>query len=208
MSKSFIVTGTDTDIGKTIFCAGLVDALDGYYWKPVQAGLADGGDAATVSRLSGLDSGRILNEAYRLNTPCSPHQAAQIDGVVIDSAALALPKTDGALIIEGAGGALVPLSSQLLYADQFAMWKLPVIIAARTALGTINHCLLTIEALRARGVPVHGIAFIGERNLETEAIIASIGQVRNLGCLPIIDPLNADNLRTAFAQNFNVEDFR
>ncbi len=118
------------------------------------------------------------------------------------------PKQIGPLVIEGAGGALVPLSAELLFADQFAAWQLPVIIAARTALGTINHCLLTIEALRSRGVPIHGMAFIGERNLETEAIIATIGQVRNLGCLPIIDPLNADNLRTAFARNFDVEDFR
>jgi dethiobiotin synthetase len=208
MSGGFIVTGTDTDIGKTIFCAGLVGELDGYYWKPVQAGLEDGGDAMTVSQLSGLDSGRILQEAYRLTTPCSPHLAAQIDGITIDPAALAVPKTDGSLIIEGAGGALVPLSTQLLYADQFAAWKLPVIIAARTALGTINHSLLTIEALRARGVIVHGIAYIGERNLETEAVIASIGQVCNLGCLPFIDPLNAENLRTVFAQNFDIEDFK
>ncbi len=94
MSRGFIVTGTDTNIGKTIFCAGLVGALDGYYWKPVQAGLEDGGDAMTVSHLSGLGGDRILAEAYRLTTPCSPHQAAQMDSITIDPAALALPKTD------------------------------------------------------------------------------------------------------------------
>lgn len=207
MSKSYIITGTDTDIGKTIFCAALAGAMDAYYWKPVQAGLAEGGDAETVRRLSGLSPDKILPEAYRLTTPCSPHEAAKIDGLEIDPDALSLPKVDGSLIIEGAGGALVPISDNRLYADQFAAWNLPVIIAARTKLGTINHSLMTIEALRARGLCVHGVAFIGDENLETQRIITKIGAVRNLGRLPYIDPLNAENLRASFAADFDVKDF-
>ncbi len=207
MSQTFIITGTDTDVGKTIFAAGLVGALRGYYWKPVQAGLADGSDAQTVARLSGLPPTHILPEAYRLTTACSPHRAATIDGVVIDPARLALPKVSGPLIVEGAGGALVPLSPDLLHADLFAGWQKPVIIVARTALGTINHSLLTIEALRARKVPIHGIAFIGEPHQDSEEVIIRISAVRRLGRLPHLPQLNAETLGAAFSANFDLGDF-
>ncbi len=207
MSQTFIITGTDTDVGKTIFAAALVGALGGYYWKPVQAGLADGGDGQTVARLSGLPPEHILPEAYRLTTPCSPHRAAIIDGVVIDPAQLQLPAVRGSLVVEGAGGALVPLASDLLYVDLFAGWQKPVIIVARTALGTINHSLLTIEALRARKVLIHGIAFIGEPHQDSEEVITRIGSIRRLGRLPHLPQLNALTLGTAFAANFDVSDF-
>jgi dethiobiotin synthetase len=156
-----VVTGTDTGIGKTVTAAALAGYLEARYWKPVQAGLDDGGDRETVAALSGQT---VLPEAYRLGTPCSPHQAAAIDGVTIDPARLALPEGDGPLVIEGAGGVLVPLSEELLYADLFALWGLPVVLVARTSLGTINHSLLSLEALRARQVPVAGIAFVGKEN--------------------------------------------
>ncbi len=195
--SGFVVTGTDTGIGKTVFAAGLTALLDGYYWKPVQAGLDDGTDAARVAELSGLPPDRILPEAYRLETPCSPHHAARIDGVEIDPDALALP-VQRPLVVEGAGGALVPLAGDLLFADIFARWQLPVIVVARTSLGTINHSLMTLEALRSRGVPVHGIAFIGDGDEAAEEAICRIGQVRRLGRLPRLDPLDAAALRGAF----------
>ncbi len=207
MSRTFIITGTDTDVGKTIFAAALVGALDGYYWKPVQAGLMEGSDAQTVARLSGLPPEHILPEAYRLTTPCSPHRAATIDGVVIDPARLALPVMSGPLIVEGAGGALVPLSPGLLHADLFAGWQKPVVIVSRTALGTINHSLLTIEALRTRGVPIHGIAFIGDMHQDSEEVICEISGVKKLGRLPRLPLLNAKTLSAAFAANFNLADF-
>lgn len=207
MSPTFVITGTDTDVGKTVFAAALVGALRGRYWKPVQAGLADGSDVQTVARLSGLSPEHILPEAYRLTTPCSPHRAAVIDGVVIDPARLALPSLAGPLVVEGAGGALVPLSRDLQFADLFAGWQKPVIIVARTALGTINHSLLTIEALRKRGVPVHGIAFIGEPHQDSEEIIYKISGVKRLGCLPHLPLLNAATLSAAFADNFDLDDF-
>jgi dethiobiotin synthetase len=204
----FIVTGTDTDIGKTVFAAALAGALDAHYWKPVQAGLDPvGGDTATVARLSGLPPARILPEAYRLTTPCSPHLAAEIDGVEIDPARFAPPAVTGPLVIEGAGGVLVPLTRSLTYVEMFRRWGFPVILVARTALGTINHSLLSIEVLRAHGVPIHGIAFVGEAVEDSEAIITAMGQVRRLGRLPFVDPLDRHTLGVAFRNHFTLEDF-
>ncbi|WP_324739914.1 dethiobiotin synthase [Tsuneonella sp. CC-YZS046] len=202
----FVVTGTDTDVGKTVFAAGLAGFLDGWYWKPVQAGLEGGGDADRVADLSGLGRGRILPEAYRLTTPCSPHRAAEIDGIAIDPATLALP-AQRPLVVEGAGGVLVPLRDDLLMADLFARWGLPAIVVARTVLGTINHSLLTIAALRARGVTVHGIAFAGETVEDSEATICRIGQVKRLGRLPWLPEPDARSLAQAFAGSFRREDF-
>lgn len=200
----FVVTGTDTDIGKTVFAAGLAGALGAYYWKPVQAGVDPHGDKERVAALSGLPASRILPEAYRLTTPASPHLAARIDGVQIELDRLALPQVDGPLVVEGAGGLMVPVSETLLMIDLFAHWGVPVILCARTALGTINHSLLSIEALRARGIEIAGIAFIGDAHQENERIIPALGKVRNLGRLPLIDPLNAGTLKDAFATSIRI----
>ncbi|MBB4631326.1 dethiobiotin synthase [Sphingosinicella soli] len=200
-----VVTGTDTGVGKTVFAAALAGALRAHYWKPVQAGLEDGSDAQSVAALSGLPAGYILPEAYRLTTPCSPHRAAELDGIEIDPG-LPLPPHDP-LVVEGAGGALVPVTRHILYADIFARWALPVVIVARTELGTISHSLLTIEALRSRGVPILGIAFSGDANEDSEATICAIGNVRRLGRLPRV-PLTAPSLSSAFASAFRLEDFR
>lgn len=207
MTQAIVVTATDTDVGKTVFSAGLVRALDGCYWKPVQAGLADGTDSDTVRRLSGLPADRILPEAYRLATPASPHHAAAIDNVVIDPSRLVPPPCDRRLVIEGAGGLLVPLAGGLLFADIFARWRFETVLVARTALGTINHSLLTIEALRARGIPILGIAFVGDPQEESERTIAATGGVRRLGRLPRLDPLDSETLAAAFAAAFSTEDF-
>lgn len=207
MNDVFVVTGTDTGIGKTVFAAALAAASGAHYWKPVQSGLEDGSDAETVAAL-GVARERILPEAYRLQAPLSPHRAAELDGLTIDPARLALPEAPGPLVVEGAGGALVPVTRNWLYADQFAAWQKPVVIVARTALGTINHSLMTIEALRARQVPIHGIAFVGDPIEDSEATIAAIGRVRRLGRLPRLDPLTAPALAAAFAAHFRIEDFR
>lgn len=201
-----VVTGTDTGIGKTVFCAALAGAMGAHYWKPVQAGLDEGADRDHVLRLSGLSADRILPDAWRLNTPCSPHRAAEIDGVEIDVEALVPPRHDP-LVIEGAGGALVPVTRQVTYADVFARWGLPVVIVARTGLGTINHSLLTIEALRARGVPILGVAFVGEPVEDSEATICAMGEVKRLGRLPVLPQLSAETLAKAFAANFRTKDF-
>jgi dethiobiotin synthetase len=207
MTPRIIVTGTDTGIGKTVFAAALAGALDAVYWKPVQAGLQDETDTETVQRLSGLPAERMLPEAYRLKTPASPHLAAERDGVAIDPAALVLPDTARPLVVEGAGGLLVPLTRDVVYIDVIAQWRAPVVLCARTTLGTINHSLLSIEALRARGIAVLGIVFTGDENAETERIIGDIGRVPRLGRLPPIAPLTADSLRASFARHFDIGDF-
>jgi len=209
MSQTIVVTGTDTGIGKTVFAAGLVGALGARYWKPVQSGLDedDGSDALAVARLAGIAAERIVPEAYRLSQPLSPHRSAELDGVTIDPARLALPVVDGRLVVEGAGGVLVPLTRERLYGDQFAAWGAPVVLVARTTLGTINHSLLSLEALRVRGVEVLGVAFVGEANEDNEATICAMGEVRRLGRLPVLPEVTRGALAQAFAANFRVEDF-
>ena len=205
---TIIVPGTDPGIGKTVFAAALAGALGGHYWKPVQAGIdPEGTDAQRVAHLSGLPRERVLPEAYCLATPCSPHRAAEIDGVAIEPARLALPRVAGPLVVEGAGGVLVPISRSETYAEQFARWQAPVVLVARTALGTINHSLLSIAALRARGIPLIGVAFVGDAVEDSEATICAMGQVRRLGRLPFLDPLTTEALRAAFARGFRLEDF-
>ena len=204
MSRYFVVTGTDTGIGKTVFSAALAGALDGYYWKPVQSGLDEETDSETVRRLSGLSAERIFPEAWRLQTPVSPHLSAEIDGVAIDPDALRLPEADRPLVVEGAGGLLVPLTRQSTYIDVFARWGRPVILCARTGLGTINHTLLSVEALRQRRIPIAGIAFIGEERSDTQAIIAEMSGVPVLGRLPVLDVLTPENLRRAFTDHFDL----
>lgn len=201
------VSGTDTGVGKTTFSAALAGALDSTYWKPIQAGCLGPSDSETLGSLSGLPPRKILSEAYRLRTPCSPHRAAELDGVQIDVQALRLPNSDP-LVVEGAGGLLVPLDRETLLIDLVARWRIPVVLVARTALGTINHSLLSIEALKLRSIPLLGIAFVGEPNPDSEAVICGLGQTKRLGRLPIVDPLNSENLASAFAANFTLADFR
>jgi len=196
----FVVSGTDTDIGKTVFCAGLAGMLGARYWKPVQAGIP--GDSETVAQLAGVE---ILPEAWRLKLPASPHQAAAEEGIEIAPDSLVPP--DGPVVIEGAGGLMVPLTRTTLFLDVFARWRLPLILCARTRLGTINHTLLSIEAVRSRNIPLHGVAFIGDTNPESEKIITEIGKVRRLGRLPVIAPLTAARLKAVFAENFAAKDF-
>lgn len=207
MKAGLVVAGTDTDVGKTVFAAALAAALDVCYWKPVQCGLAGETDAEIVARLSGLPKSRILPEAYRLNTPASPHLAAERDGLEIEVERLVPPASERPLIVEPAGGLMVPLNRRFLQIDLLARWRMPVILCAATRLGTINHTLLSIEALQQRDVPLLGVAFIGEEQADSERTIAEMGGVRRLGRLPLIDPLDAPTLRAAFDQHFDRADF-
>ena len=196
----YVVSGTDTDVGKTVFCAGLAAMLGARYWKPVQAGFPT--DSQTVAALAGVE---ILPEAYCLKLAASPHQAAEDEDITIDPDRLIPPQ--GPLVIEGAGGLMVPLTRHTLFIDVFARWQIPLILCARTRLGTINHTLLSIAAIRARAIPLHGVAFIGEANDESERIIAEIGQVKHLGRLPPIEPLTPARLAGIFAKTFERADF-
>ena len=209
MDPRIVVTGTDTGIGKTVFSSGLANLLGANYWKPIQAGLDGETDSQIVARLGGLSADRILQERYRLRTPASPHYSAELDGVRLEADSLDLPDTGGRpLVIEGAGGLMVPLSGDTLYIDVFERWRLPVVLCASTKLGTINHSLLSIEALRKRDIPILGMAFIGERNAETQTVIREMGRVRWLGRLPWLADLTADRLQTAFKASFRADSFK
>jgi dethiobiotin synthetase len=207
MRRRFVIAGTDTGVGKTIFSAALADALGAVYWKPVQAGLEEETDSQTVLRLSGLAPERVAPEAWRLRTPASPHIAARIDGVVINVDALEPPACEDAMVIETAGGLMTPLTPSTLTIDVLARWGLPTILVARTTLGTINHSLLSIEALRRRNVPFFGLAFVGDENSEVEETIATMGAARRLGRLPYVASLTRENLQAAFGSAFRIADF-
>lgn len=208
MSLRLVITGTDTGIGKTVFSAALTDALGACYWKPIQSGLDEETDSETVLRLGRIPSQRIFPEAWRLKTPVSPHQSAEIDAVTINPYALEPPGTNLPLIIEGAGGLLVPLTRHETFADVFARWQIPIILCARTGLGTINHTLLSLETMRQRHIPIFGVAFIGDAHLDTQQIIEEMGDVRILGRLPRLELLTPDTLRQAFRENFDTSLFR
>ncbi len=208
MTLRLVITGTDTGVGKTVFSAALANALGASYWKPVQSGLDEETDSETVRRLGRIPHQHILPEAWCLTTPVSPHRSAEIDQVTILADALLPPETDSPLVIEGAGGLLVPLTRHKTFADVFARWQLPVILCARTGLGTINHTLLSLEAMRRRLIPIFGVAFIGEAHPDTEQTIANMGSVRNLGRLPWLDPLTADALHSCFQRCFDLTLFQ
>lgn len=192
--NAIIVTGTDTGIGKTVFAAGLAAALGAAYWKPVQSGLKEATDSEIVATLSGAP---ILPEAYRLTRPASPHLSAEDMGIEIDPAQLTLPNTEGPLIVEGAGGLMVPLTRRVFFLDVIATWRAPVVLVARTQLGTINHTTLSLRALASAGMDVVGVAFVGEAEPEVEETIAVMNNVPHLGRLVPLSPLNRTTLKEA-----------
>jgi dethiobiotin synthetase len=207
MSNAYIVTGTDTGIGKTTVAAMLVLALDAQYWKPIQSGTEGGTDRQRVQALTKLPDNRFPPERYVLSQPLSPHRAAEIDGIAIEPEALALPAFDRTLVIEGAGGLMVPVTRDKLQIDLFAGWDLPIILCARTALGTINHTLLSIEALRSRDMRLHGLVFVGDDNPDNMRTIAGFSGVRILGHVPRLGRIDREALLNAFSYGFSREDF-
>ncbi len=206
MQPRYIITGTDTDVGKTVFAAALVQALRANYWKPVQSGVEQI-DTRTVQTLTGLPDDHFLPEAYVFSEPLSPHLASEIDGVEINFEKLKLPESERALVVEGAGGLMVPLTRENLQINLFKKWNAPVILCARTGLGTLNHTLLSLEALWARSVPLHGIVFIGDENEDNIRTIAGFSGEKILGRLPILQELSPESLKSAFEKHFKFEDF-
>ena len=190
-----VVCGTDTDVGKTVVSALLVEGLGARYWKPVQSGLEGGGDRDRLQALLQLPDGRIVPEAYRLTTPVSPHWAAERDGLRIDPDRLSLPPGDGALVVETAGGLLVPLRRDWLQIEQLQRWALPVVLVARSGLGTLNHTLLSLEALRQRGLTVLGLVLNGPLHPDNPRTLRELGGVEVLAELPPLEPLDREGLR-------------
>ena len=166
---NYFVTAIDTDSGKTFVSAILCEALQADYWKPVQAGLPR--DSETVQSLISNSKTKIHPERYLLKTPASPHASAKLDGIKISLTSFQIPQTKNDLIIEGAGGCLVPLNDKDFVIDLVGSFKAEVIVVADLYLGSINHTLLTIEALKSRDVKIKGIIFNGDSNPESERII-------------------------------------
>lgn len=194
MSPRLVIAGTDTDVGKTVVSALVTLGLEARYWKPVQCGLdaeTGEGDRERVGRLAGLAPERLLPEAYRLQAPVSPHWAAEREGVKIEDQRLELPPGDGPLVVETAGGLLVPVRRDRLQIDQMVTWGLPVLLVARSGLGTLNHTLLSLEALRRRGLAVLGLVLNGPLHADNPRTLEELGGVPVLLELPALDPLDA-----------------
>ena len=188
MGQGVFITGTDTDVGKTITAAWAVQHLQADYWKPVQSGLSDGTDSDTIKSLLDIPAARIHPGVYELTAPLSPHAAAEIDGVEIDMSRFSIPETAAPLVVEGAGGVLVPLTEKALIIDLMVQLGLPVLVVARAGLGTINHTLLTLNALRARKLEITGVVMSGPLNPGNRRAIETYGKVAVLAEIPHVDP--------------------
>lgn len=183
------VTGTDTGIGKTLVSAWLTHHWRADYWKPVQSGAVEDSDSGTIAALA--PGARIHPPAYVLQAPLSPHEAAALENIRIDPDKLVLPKTDAPLVVEGAGGLMVPLNESVLTVAFVARLGLPVVLVARPGLGTINHTLLSIEALRHRSIPLLGVILCGGDNQPNRAAIEHFGGTRILAALPALPAIDA-----------------
>jgi len=189
--KQFIISGIGTDVGKTVASAIISQALNATYWKPVQAGDLDWSDTMKVDNWTD-DKVIVLKEQFRLTAPMSPHAAATLDGVLITEDSFEIPQIEGNLIVEGAGGLMVPVNNEgLLYIDLFQSWNLPVILISRHYLGSINHTLLSIGVLKSRNIPIEGIVFVGEENKATESIILNTTGVHFIARIPLANEVNS-----------------
>jgi dethiobiotin synthetase len=201
----YFVTGTDTNVGKTVLSALLVAALDGMYWKPVQTGASEGTDRESVRRWAEVGADRLPRERFRFDPPVSPHLAAREAGVTITLDAFAFPAApaDRKWIVEGAGGVMAPLNEREFMRDLIRQIRLPVIVAARTSLGTINHTLLTLAALRETHLAICGVALIGDENIENCRAIEHYGNVQVIGRIPILKQIHRAALLAAYKEYFD-----
>jgi dethiobiotin synthase len=203
MPRGLFVTGTDTDVGKTVISAALMhryrSAVRLRYWKPVQTGIEQDDDTAAVVRLGSCASEVVCAEGIRLRRPVSPHIAALESGRAIDVASLAgMPARidpHAAWIVEGAGGVLVPLNPRETMVELIARLQLPAVVVARTRVGTINHTLLTVEALRRRGLAPVGVVMVGSPDPAARAAIEDFGDMPVLGEMPPVADLTAAAVR-------------
>lgn len=180
MPKSYFITGIGTEVGKTIVSAIVTEALNADYWKPIQAGDLDNSDTLKLQKLVANEKSVFHKNSYALNTPMSPHAAAEIDGVKIEVKKIKRPETKNDLVIEGAGGLMVPLNYKQLIVDLISKEDI-VILVSRHYLGSINHTLLSIEALKNRGIDKIGVIFSGNEHPTTEEAIRKIAKIEVIG---------------------------
>ncbi len=195
----FFVTGTDTDVGKTLVSKVLVRGLQADYWKPIQAGIEPSTDSLTITDFINPSASKIWPERYVLKTPASPHLAAEIDGVSISLSDFELPdSTNKHLIVEGAGGLLVPMNENDYVIDLIAKFDLPALVVARSGLGTLNHTLLSIEALRRRNISIFGVILNGDPHESNKKTIEQMGSVKVLGTIPRLKSISNTVLDDVF----------
>ena len=197
---NYFITGIGTDVGKTVASAIITEALEADYWKPIQAGDLENSDTHKIQRLISNKQTVFHDNAFALKNPMSPHAAAEIDGVTIDLAKIKRPKTKNHLVIEGAGGLLVPINSRETILDLIKP-KDRVIVVSRNYLGSINHTLLTLEVLKTRGINCFGIIFNGEENSASEKVILEISGVTFLGRIET-EPYFDKNVIKEYAERF------
>ena len=205
----YFVTGTDTNVGKTVLSALLVAALDAIYWKPVQTGTSEGSDRESVRQWSEATPEQLPLERYQFDPPVSPHLASREAGIRIDLEAFEFPLAPAgrSWIVEGAGGVMVPLNERDLMRDLMQRIGFPAIVAARASLGTINHTLLTLAALRDAQLPICGVVLIGNSNIENHRAIEHYGDVRIIGHIPILKEINRVALLDVFEKHFDRQAF-
>ena len=190
----FIICGTDTDIGKTLISSFFVKGLNSFYWKPIQSGIESQTDSQTVEKLAQVSKEKIIKEAYVFSKPLSPHWAAEIDQKAINFDKLSLPKVQGSLIIETAGGLMVPITRNFLQIDQIKEWNLPVILVCKSSLGTLNHTLLSIEALKRRHIEILGLVINGEKHLDNPKTLVDFSGIPLIAEFPYIKKMDSNNL--------------
>ena len=211
MQRGLFVTGTDTGVGKTVVSAALMIALRAAvpvrYWKPIQTGIEQDDDTATVAWLARCPAAELLTSGVRLRHPVSPHLAARLGGTMIELPPLEDAFNDASkstrLVVEGAGGVLVPVNDIQFMTDLMARLDLPAVIVARSTLGTINHTLLTIEAMRHRSLAIAGVVLVGPPNADNHQAIEQYGEVAVLGDMPLFDALTPDRLSAWATSDFD-----
>ena len=190
----FVVCGTDTDVGKTLISSFFVRGLNCFYWKPIQSGIQGETDSEYVQRVSQISPKKILKEAYVFNEPVSPHWAAEIDNVKLIKSNLNLPNIEKNLLVETAGGLMVPLTRDFLQIDQIKIWNLPVILVCRSSLGTLNHTLLSIEALKKRKINILGLIINGKKHLDNPQTLKLFSGLPIIAEFPLIKNFSVENL--------------
>jgi dethiobiotin synthetase len=196
MAKYFI-SGIGTGIGKTLVSAILTEKLNADYWKPIQSGDLDQSDSITVKSLISNNKTIIHPESYRLNHPLSPHLSARLDQIEIKLDRIVIPETNNHLIIEGAGGLMVPLNGKYLLIDLIKKLDVEVILISQNYLGSINHTLMSANVLNQYKVKVKGVIFNGPENEESQRYILQYTKLKNLGCIPNLDSVNPENIKLA-----------
>jgi dethiobiotin synthetase len=199
--KGFSIVGIGTDVGKTVASAVISEAIGAAYFKPVQAGDLDNSDTKKIERWCS-ERVQAFPEIHRLSEPMAPHGAAEIDGVQLSLDDISFPKTSKPLVLEGAGGIMVPLNDKELFLDVYKKSGLPAIIISRHYLGSINHTFMTIEMLKANDIQIAGIIYVGEENETTEEAIKTYYNLTVLGRLILADAIDAEYVKKQ-AENFS-----